>query len=582
MFRSMAPNLMRESWDGFLPVLFFYRQTGKTGVFVESGPKDNLFKDTPAAKEDAALQSILGEDVRHPDENKARAIAQKYGVEFINLSKVKLQPHVVRLLPQELVAKHNVIAVKCEDDTLYVAMTDPVDLPTLDQINLVTGFNVKPVVAAEKEIIKAISEHYGAAQMTKQGMIDARFDMAPAQQVSRKIEDIILSDDTGQVVKLVNSIIKDAIDSLASDIHFEPMGNELVARFRVDGILHDCLTIPSAMKKEVISRLKIFAKLNITEKRKAQDGHINLDYKGNNYDLRVSAVPTINGEKVVLRILDKTNMLIDLTTLGLEADELTLTKSVLERPYGMILLTGPTGSGKTTTLYAMLRSLDSIGKNIITIENPVEYQLDRINQIQIDTVIGETFATVLRSIFRQDPDIIMLGEIRDLETAEIAVQAALTGHLVLSTLHTNDAVTAITRLRELGIPSFLISSCVVLAAAQRLVRKICPECREVYQPDRRTLELLGIDKPPAGGFVHGKGCGFCYNTGFRGREGVFEILKVDTDIQNAILADRNALEIKEMAVKKGMRTLLDSAKLKISQGKTSIEEVKRVIAPEKF
>lgn len=274
-------------------------------------------------------------------------------------------------------------------------------------------------------------------------------------------------------------------------------------------------------------------------------------------------------------------MLIDLTTLGLEADELTLTRSILDRPYGMILLTGPTGSGKTTTLYAMLRSLDFIGKNIITIENPVEYQLDRINQIQIDTAIGETFATVLRSIFRQT-NIIMVGEIRDLETAEIAVQAALTGHLVLSTLHTNDAVTAITRLRELGIPSFLISSCVVSAAAQRLVRKICPECKEVYQPDRRTLELLGIDRPPAGGFVHGKGCGFCYNTGFRGREGVFEILKVDIDIQNAILADRNALEIKEMAVKKGMKTLLDSAKLKIAEGKTSIEEVKRVIAPEKF
>ena len=248
----------------------------------------------------------------------------------------------------------------------------------------------------------------------------------------------------------------------------------------------------------------------------------------------------------------------------------------------MVLDTGPTGSGKTTTLYAMLRSLNSIEKNIITVENPVEYQLDRINQIQIDPAGGETFAGVLRSILRQDPDIIMVGEIRDLETAEIAIQSSLTGHLVLSTLHTNDAVTAVTRLRELGIPSFLISSCIVMAVAQRLVRKICPDCKEPYQPDEKILKLLGIDEAPAGGFVHGKGCHYCYETGFRGREAVFEILKIDNDIQNAILADKSALEVKKMAVKKGMKTLLDSALLKISEGKTSVEEVKRVIAPERF
>jgi type II secretory ATPase GspE/PulE/Tfp pilus assembly ATPase PilB-like protein len=356
----------------------------------------------------------------------------------------------------------------------------------------------------------------------------------------------------------------------------------MTVRFRVDGILHDCLVIPAAMKKEVISRLKILAKLDITEKRRAQDGHINLNYKENDYDLRVSVISTINGEKAVLRILDKTSISINLTTLGLEDTEKTLVESAIARPYGMILITGPTGSGKTTSLYAMLRSLDSIERNIITVENPVEYQLDRINQIQIDTAGSETFASALRTIFRQDPDIIMVGEIRDLETAEIAIQAALTGHLVLSTLHTNDAVTAITRLRELGIPSFLISSCVIMAEAQRLVRKICPECKEHYQPDPKTLKLLGINEPPAGGFVHGKGCSYCYNTGFHGREAVFEMLKIDTDIQNAILAEKNALEIKKMAVEKGMKTLLDSALLKVSQGKTSVEEVKRVIAPERF
>ncbi|MGA2914530.1 MAG: GspE/PulE family protein [Sedimentisphaerales bacterium] len=543
--------------------------------------KDNPFEDASANGVDTK-QGVLIKDTHRSDENKARAIAEKYGAAFIRLSEVKLLPHVVRLLPQSIVTEHNVIAVKCEGDTLYVAMTNPADLPVLDQINLLTGFNVKPVVATEKEIIKAISEHYGAEQMTKQDLIDARFDTEPAQESVRKVEQLIVSNDAGQVVNLVNSIIRDAIDSLASDVHFEPMGSEMAVRFRVDGILHDCLTIPAAIRKEVISRLKVLAKLDITEKRRAQDGHINLNYKENDYDLRVSVVSTVNGEKIVLRILDKTSMLINLTALGLESEEKTLVETVIARPYGMILVTGPTGSGKTTTLYAMLRNLNSIDKNVITIENPVEYQLDRINQIQIDPAGSETFAGALRSIFRQDPDIIMIGEIRDLETAEIAVQAALTGHLVLSTLHTNDAVTAVTRLRELGIPSFLISSCVVMAVAQRLVRKICPDCKEPYQPDEKILKLLGIDEAPAGGFIHGKGCHYCYETGFRGREAVFEILKIDNDIQNAVLADKSALEIKKMAVEKGMKTLLDSALLKVSQGKTSVEEVKRVIAPERF
>jgi len=549
---------------------------------VEVTAKDNSLEGVSVAGQANKEQTNLVEERIPPDEIAARSIAKKHGVDFIKLSETKLSPHIVRLLPQWLVTQYNVIAVKFKEDTVYVAMVNPMDLPTLDQINLVTGFSVKPVVATEREIIKAISQHYGAEQMTKQDLIDARFDAEPTQEGDKKIEDLVISDEGGQVVRLVNSTIKDAIDSLASDIHFEPAGDEMVVRFRIDGILHDCLKIPTAMRKEVTSRLKVLSGLDITEKRRAQDGHINLNYKGNDYDLRVSVVPTIDGEKTVLRILDKTSMLIDLTTLGFDAEQTKLMKGVVSRPYGMVLITGPTGSGKTTTLYAMLHSLDAIGKNIITIENPVEYQLDRINQIQIAPEIGETFAAVLRSILRQDPDIIMLGEIRDIETAEIAVQAALTGHLVLSTLHTNDAVTAVTRLRELGIPSFLISSCVVMAGAQRLVRKICPDCKEPYQPDKKTLKLLGIDEPPAEGFVHGKGCNYCYGTGLRGREGVFEVLKIDSDIQNAILAEKSSLEIKKMAVEKEMKTLFDSALLKVSEGKTTVEEVKRVVAPERF
>ena len=544
--------------------------------------KDNLTESNAVVTEPDSEQTVLVKDSPRSDEDAARVLAQKHGVEFVTLSETKLSAQVVQIIPQWLVTRHNIIAVKFEEDTLYVAMTNPVDLPTLDQINLVTSFNVKPVVATERDIIQAIGQHYGAEQMTKQDLADVRVDTEPALDVDKEAEDLMVSDEASQVVRLVNSVIRNAIDSRASDIHFEPVGEEMVVRLRVDGILHDCLTVPAAVKKEVISRLKVLAKMDITEKRKAQDGNISLNYKGNNYDLRVSVLSTTSGEKTVLRVLDKNSMLIDLATLGVRAEERALIEGAISRPYGMVLVTGPTGSGKSTSLYAMLRSLDAIEKNIITVENPVEYQLDRINQIQIDPVAGESFAGVLRSILRQDPDIIMVGEIRDLETAEIAVQAALTGHLVLSTLHTNDAPTAITRLRELGIPSFLISSCIIMAGAQRLVRKICTDCKEPYQPDEEILRLLEIDETPDGGFVHGKGCNYCYGTGFRGREGVFELLEINSDIQNAISSDKSALEIKKMAVDKGMKTLLDLAIIKVSEGKTTAEEVKRVIASERF
>ncbi len=544
--------------------------------------KDNSLVGNAVVIEVDSDQTVPVKDSPGSYEDAARALAEKHGVEFIRLSETELSSQIVRLVPHWLVTQHNIIAVRFEEDTLYVAMANPVDLPTLDQINLVTGFNVKPIVATEREIIKAISQHYGAEQMTRQDLVDAKLDTEPAEQGDKENKELVFSDEVSQVVRLVNSIIRDGIESHASDLHFEPLGEGMVVRFRVDGILHDCLTIPAVVRKEVVSRLKVMAKMDITEKRKAQDGHITINYKDNSYDLRVSILPTVDGEKTVLRILDKNNMLIDLSTLGMGAEDRALAEDAVSRPYGMVLVTGPTGSGKTTTLYAMLHSLDAIEKNIITIENPVEYQLDRINQIQIDPAQKETFAGALRSILRQDPDIIMVGEIRDTETAEIAVQAALTGHLVLSTLHTNDAVTAIIRLRELGIPSFLISSCVVMAGAQRLVRRICQDCKERYQPDEKTLKLLGIEDIPAGGFVHGKGCHYCFGTGFRGREAAFEMLTVDSDIQSAISADKGALEIKKMAVEKGMKTLLNSALLKVFEGKTTVEEVKRVIAPERF
>lgn len=552
------------------------------GILLSSEQEDNLCEGTSTAVQTDTAQEVSITSEPASDEDTARSVAQKLNIDFIKLSEEKLSPHIVRLLPQRLVTKHNVIAVKFEGDTLYIAMANPLDLPTLDQINLLTGFKVKPLVATEREIIQAVNQHYGVEEMSKQDLIDARFSQELTEQADEKIKGLDLSSGEGQVVRLINCIFRDSIDSLASDVHFEPVGNEMFVRFRVDGILHDCLTVPATMRQEVTSRIKVLAKLDITERRKAQDGHISLKYKGNDYDLRISVLPTIAGEKTVVRILDKNTMLTNLDSLGLDADESALVKSAISRPYGMILVTGPTGSGKTTSLYGMLRSIDAIEKNIITVENPAEYQLDRINQVQIDPKGGETFSGALRSILRQDPDVIMVGEIRDLETAEIAVQAALTGHLVLSTLHTNDAITAITRLKELGIPSFLISSCVIMAMAQRLVRRICPDCKEPYQPDEKTLKLLGAEKSQVGEFVHGKGCGYCFDTGFRGRVGVYEILKIDKDIQNAMLEGKNEIEMKKIAVENGMKTMLDAALIKVSKGQTCIEEVRRVISPEGF
>ena len=543
--------------------------------------KDNLSDSISDEAQSDSKQTQFAGNPTFADDT-ARSLAKEYGVDFVRLSEVPLSPQVVRLLPQWFITRHNVIAVKFENDTLYVAMANPADLPTLDEINLVTGFKAKPLVAIEKDIVQAISEHYGAEQLTKQDMIDVRLETEPKQKNDKAIEDLVLSEGVGQVVRLVNTVIKDAIDSAASDIHFEPVDNQMIVRFRVDGILHDCMTVPAAIKQEVVSRLKVLAKLDITEKRNAQDGHITLNYNSNDFDLRVSVMPTIDGEKIVVRILDKNKTTTDLGALGIGTGEMALIEQAVNRPYGMILVTGPTGSGKTTSLYAMLQGIDAIEKNVITIENPVEYKLDRISQIQIEGNSNHTFASSLRTILRQDPDVIMVGEIRDLETAEIAVQAALTGHLVLSTLHTNDAATAITRLQELGIPSFLISSCVVMVVAQRLVRTICQDCKQPYQPDEKILKLLGTDNQVVGEYLHGKGCNYCFSTGFRGREGVFEILKIDGDIQSAILQDDSALEIKKIAVEKGMKTLLDAAMLKVYDGKTTAEEVKRVIAPEKF
>ncbi|MFC1782145.1 GspE/PulE family protein [Planctomycetota bacterium] len=513
------------------------------------------------------------------DEDAARSLAKKHGFEFVKLTELELSPHIVRVLPESLVVQHKVIAVKLEADTLYVAMVDPWNLSALDEINLVTGFNVKQVVATKHEITQVINKHYGVEQTTKQELVDAKFHQEDIGQSSEAIDDLALTGEAGQVIRLINSIIKDAIDSCASDIHLEPRDEGMYVRFRIDGILQNIMTIPVSVMKEVISRVKILAKMDITERRRAQDGHIDLKYKSNDYDMRVSVTPTINGEKTVIRVLNRHTALTNLTQLGLAKEDIELLKSVVNIPHGMVLVTGPTGSGKTTTLYALLQSINAIEKNIITIENPVEYKLDRINQIQIDPAINETFASVLRNILRQDPDVIMVGEVRDQETAEIAVQAAQTGHLVLTTMHTNNAATAVTRLRDLGIPPFLISSCVATAIAQRLVRKICLECRIEYQPTKEELKSISVEDASGWTVYRNDGCGYCFGTGYRGRIGVYEIININEDIRETIMHERSSSELEKMAIEKGaMRnTLIQAALRNVREGITTINEVKRVI-----
>jgi type II secretory ATPase GspE/PulE/Tfp pilus assembly ATPase PilB-like protein len=428
---------------------------------------------------------------------------------------------------------------------------------------MLSKYKISPMIAAKKEIQGIIERYFNLQQMTKQIFTEIRTGQ--------------ITDDTS-VSKLIDTIMQAGINSRASDIHLEPQYPEMRIRFRIDGILHDIITVPKSVEAGVISRVKVLADMDITEHRRPQDGHISLKVNEKEYDLRVASSSTIAGEKVVIRILDKTGMLLGLDELGLADKDRQLFKALISRPYGIILVTGPTGSGKTTTLYAALGQIDALTKNVITIEDPVEYKLEGVNQIQVNPAANITFATGLRSILRQDPDVIMVGEIRDLDTATIAIQAALTGHLVFSTLHTNDAPSAVTRLIDMGIEPFLISSSVIAVIAQRLVRVVCPECKQAYTPDAALLKELGLsERKEKFVFSGGKGCHHCMQTAYRGRVGVFEVMKVTDKIRELILQKQPATKIKEIVIQEGMATLRDAAVEKVIQGISAPEEIKRVI-----
>ncbi|MDR7562794.1 MAG: ATPase, T2SS/T4P/T4SS family, partial [Armatimonadota bacterium] len=471
------------------------------------------------------------------EQDLTKAIGIQWNYPYVSLSSTGVDPEVARMVPHHLCIRHKVLPYARNGDKLLVALVDPLNLLALDDVRLITGLDVEPRITTEEELLQAIHKHHQLGSLLEQ---TAHVEVGPEAPVEEEISLDRLRQmvDEAPVVKLVNLILDQAIREGASDIHIEPYRHGIHVRYRIDGVLHDVLSPPKNLKAALVSRIKIMANLDIAERRRPQDGRIHLRVDGREIDLRVSTLPTMFGEKVVMRILDQSGTLIQLGQLGMASDVQETWERLATKPYGMLLITGPTGSGKTTTLYATLTKINTLEKNIITIEDPVEYQLPRINQVQVNPKAGLTFATALRSILRQDPDIIMVGEIRDQETAELAVQAALTGHLVFSTLHTNDAASAFTRLLDMGIEPYLVASSVIGVMAQRLARKICSRCKEVYRAPGEAIRRLSEDLAEVGEEValyRGAGCETCRHTGYKGRVGVFELLVVTDRIRSLVL-----------------------------------------------
>jgi general secretion pathway protein E len=492
-------------------------------------------------------------------------------------------PVLENVLTFRFMKQCKLVPVALENSILTLAMTDPMDGATVDSVRQATGYQIRVLLGAESEIMDVLEKFYGSAASTL-GRIIEGIDEGNIENLADEIEDIEQLKDLASeapVIRLVNLIISKAIENRASDIHIEPFEKDLKVRYRIDGILHDVESPPKKLKAALISRVKIMSKLNIAERRLPQDGRIKLKVLGKDIDLRVSTLPTLYGESVVMRILDKSNTnLYDIRKLGFPEDSLQEFESLICRPHGILLVTGPTGSGKTTTLYSALSTINLPDKKIITIEDPVEYQIDGVNQIHTNPQIGLTFASGLRHIVRQDPDVIMIGEIRDLETAEIAIRAALTGHLVFSTLHTNDAPSAITRLIDMGAEDYLIASSLLGVLAQRLIRVTCPSCKKEVFPVPEMLDEIGFTRgDPRNGpdrFFEGTGCEHCSNTGFVGRVGIYELMSINDDIRKLTVGKADSNQIRKKAIENGMRPLRNDGWLKVRQGVSSIAEVLRV------
>ncbi|MFH1757540.1 MAG: type IV-A pilus assembly ATPase PilB [Pseudomonadota bacterium] len=515
------------------------------------------------------------------EKNLVSFLSRHYGVPAIDLSEAQIDPEVIKMIPPDVVFKYQVIPIKRIGSTLRVSMSDPSNILAIDDIKFLTSCHVEVFVSTESAIKAAIDKFYDSSESLADIMdsMDGSEKMELLEEIDEvDIRELQQASEDAPVIKLVNLILNEAIKRKASDIHLEPYEKVFRVRFRTDGVLQEFMKPPMKLKNAIISRTKIMAKLDIAERRLPQDGRIKMKFgKDKEMDFRVSVLPTLYGEKVVMRLLDKSNLQLDMTKLGFEEKPLKEFKEAIHKPFGMVLVTGPTGSGKTTTLYSALAELNQITENISTAEDPVEFNLMGINQVQMHEEIGLTFASSLRSFLRQDPDIIMVGEVRDFETAEIAIKAALTGHLVLSTLHTNDAPSTVNRLLNMGIEPFLVASSVNLIAAQRLARMICEYCKQPIQVSPQMLLNLGVLPDEISGFVcyKGTGCARCSNTGYKGRIALYEIMPIREEIRELILQGASAMEIKREAMRLGMKTLRQTALTKLRDGTTTVEEVLR-------
>ncbi|MGO9642254.1 MAG: type IV-A pilus assembly ATPase PilB [Candidatus Acidiferrales bacterium] len=523
------------------------------------------------------------------DDDITNVLSRQYGVPSINLKYYDVDAAVIKLIPQDTAVRYQIVPLSRVGSTLTIAMTDPTNVFAMDDIKFMTGFNVEPVVASESAIVEAISKFYGDVQSVEEltkVMKDLTGDDAGDLELAAEEQEMNLADleraaEEAPIIKLVNLILTDAVKRGASDIHIEPYEKELRVRFRVDGILQEVMEPPLKLRDAIASRVKIMSKMDISEKRLPQDGRIMIKYRKDGrikeLDFRVSSVPTLYGEKIVMRLLDKENLRLDMTKLGFEPESLQKFERAILRPYGMVLVTGPTGSGKTNTLYSSVARLNTPETNIMTAEDPVEFQLAGINQVQMKEQIGLNFAAALRAFLRQDPNIILVGEIRDFETAEIGVKAALTGHLVLSTLHTNDAPSTISRLMNMGIEPFLVATSVNLICAQRLVRRICSGCKEPLDIPKQALIDAGYtpDEAAKTTIYHGGGCAKCNKGGYKGRVGLYEVMEINDELRELVLVGASAIELKKKALEQGMITLRRSGLTKIAAGETTLEEVLR-------
>ncbi len=512
------------------------------------------------------------------EEMVSEAVARQWDLPYrpsIPLSEIDSK--LARSVPISFAKKHLILPLRAVGKTIQVATADPLNVSALDDLRLLLKASIQRVVAPSKVILESINKVYEQMTDTAEQAISDISEDSPISLTGQLEEtaDLLDTDDEAPIIRLANSIIFDAGKQRASDIHIEPFEKEVGVRYRIDGVLYSILTVPKQLQSSLISRIKIMAGMNIAEKRLPQDGRISIRIGGREIDIRVSDIPTAHGERLVLRLLDKTSLLLSLDEIGLSAGGLSTLTQLIARTHGILLVTGPTGSGKSTTLYAAIQKINMPDKNIIAIEDPIEYQVKGVGQIQVNPKIELTFASGLRSILRQDPDVIMIGEIRDVETAEIAIQASLTGHLVFSTLHTNDSAGAVTRLLDMGVEPFLVSSSVLAIIAQRLVRTICKECKVAYQPTDEEQKKLGV-KTAVLSFYRGKGCATCMNTGYRGRMGIYELLLINDEIRALILAKVDSNQIKAKAVLNGMLTLREEGARKVIAGLTTTEEVLRV------